>query len=89
MKFSEINPIKWLLLNLIKGYRLFISPLLGRSCRFYPTCSSYSLQAIERYGVLKGLWLSLKRIARCHPYHPGGYDPLPEPENKNKRNHEH
>jgi len=61
---------------LIRFYRTFISPLKKPSCRFYPTCSRYALQAVEKYGPLKGLWMALKRIARCHPWHPGGYDPV-------------
>ena len=66
-----------LLLLLIKAYRYGISPLLGPSCRFFPTCSEYAVQAIEKYGAGRGGWLALKRIARCHPWHPGGYDPIP------------
>lgn len=62
---------------LIRGYRYLVSPLFPRSCRFYPTCSQYALEAVERYGVVVGLWLGLKRVLRCHPFHPGGYDPLP------------
>ncbi|MDR1855363.1 MAG: membrane protein insertion efficiency factor YidD [Azoarcus sp.] len=61
----------------IRGYQLFISPLLGQRCRFYPSCSNYALEAIEVHGALKGAWLALKRIARCHPWHPGGVDPVP------------
>ncbi|MEA5076798.1 MAG: membrane protein insertion efficiency factor YidD [Coriobacteriia bacterium] len=61
----------------IKGYRRFISPALPPSCRFTPTCSAYALTAIERYGVLHGGWLAAKRIARCHPWNPGGQDPVP------------
>jgi hypothetical protein len=66
-----------LLLLLIKAYRYGISPLLGPSCRFFPTCSEYAAQAIEKYGAGHGGWLALKRISRCHPWHPGGYDPVP------------
>lgn len=61
---------------LIEYYQKFISPLKGPSCRFYPTCSQYSIQAFKQYGFLKGLWLTIKRISKCHPFHPGGYDPL-------------
>ena len=61
----------------IRGYRLAISPLLGPRCRFYPSCSSYALEALERHGAVRGLWLALWRILRCHPWHPGGYDPVP------------
>ena len=66
-----------LLIKLIKIYQKFISPLKGkRTCRFYPTCSTYSINALEKYGVLKGGYLALKRIMSCHPFNPGGYDPL-------------
>jgi len=57
-------------------YQKFISPLLPVSCRFYPTCSDYSRQAIEKYGLVRGCWLGIKRILRCHPFYPGGYDPV-------------
>lgn len=69
--------MKIMLIVLIKGYRKFISPLFPPSCRFQPTCSQYSLEAIERFGPIKGSWLGIKRILRCHPLHPGGYDPVP------------
>ncbi|MGM0369441.1 MAG: membrane protein insertion efficiency factor YidD [Bacillota bacterium] len=66
-----------LLIKLIKIYQKFISPLKGkRTCRFYPTCSTYSINALEKYGVLKGGYLALKRIMSCHPFNPGGHDPL-------------
>ncbi len=63
---------------LIDGYRLVISPLLGNNCRFHPSCSSYARTAILRFGLVKGGWLSIRRIARCHPWHEGGFDPVPE-----------
>jgi putative membrane protein insertion efficiency factor len=66
-----------LLMALIRGYQLAISPWLGRNCRFYPSCSQYTLEAIERHGAVKGLWLGLRRVSRCHPFHPGGHDPVP------------
>ncbi|MGI6537447.1 MAG: membrane protein insertion efficiency factor YidD [Caldicoprobacterales bacterium] len=68
--------MKRLLLTLIGMYRKIISPIFPASCRFYPTCSQYSIQAIEKYGSIKGLYLSMKRILKCNPLHPGGYDPL-------------
>ncbi|WNS44317.1 membrane protein insertion efficiency factor YidD [Paenibacillus sp. MMS20-IR301] len=63
----------------IRVYRRFISPLKPATCRFYPTCSAYALEAIEVHGALKGSWLAARRIARCHPFHPGGLDPVPPP----------
>jgi putative membrane protein insertion efficiency factor len=69
--------MKRLLLALIDGYRLLLSPLLGPSCRFYPTCSAYAAEAIDTHGVLRGTWLALKRISKCHPWHPGGVDLVP------------
>ncbi|MCE2416393.1 membrane protein insertion efficiency factor YidD [Candidatus Poribacteria bacterium] len=65
-----------ILLQPIRFYRRFISPFLPPSCRFYPTCSQYALQALKRYGAFKGCWLTIKRLSKCHPYHPGGFDPL-------------
>ncbi|MGI6345431.1 MAG: membrane protein insertion efficiency factor YidD [Bacillota bacterium] len=62
---------------LIRVYRRWISPLLGPSCRFYPTCSEYMIQALEKYGFFRGGWLGVRRILRCHPFSPGGYDPVP------------
>lgn len=69
--------MKTFLLFLIRFYRAYISPLKSPCCRFTPTCSEYALEAVKRYGPWKGMWLSLKRIAKCHPFHKGGYDPLP------------
>jgi hypothetical protein len=69
---------------LIRGYQLIISPWLGSHCRFYPSCSEYTLIAIQTHGALRGLVLGVKRILRCHPWHPGGYDPVPEPRKKDK-----
>ncbi|WP_230976299.1 membrane protein insertion efficiency factor YidD [Pseudothauera nasutitermitis] len=72
-----MNPLRALLRGLIRGYQLFISPLLGPRCRFYPTCSHYALEALDTHGVLKGSWLALRRILRCHPWNAGGFDPVP------------
>jgi len=69
--------MKFLLLKLIYGYQLLLSPIFGSQCRFYPTCSSYAREAIELHGALKGSWLTLKRLVRCGPWHPGGVDPVP------------
>lgn len=63
---------------LIKGYQFALSPLLGNCCRFYPSCSSYSIKALQTHGTLKGSSLAMRRILRCHPWHEGGYDPVPE-----------
>lgn len=63
----------------IRFYRRWISPATPPSCRFHPTCSAYALEAVERYGAGRGGWLALRRLLRCHPFHPGGYDPVPLP----------
>ncbi|OBS09571.1 membrane protein insertion efficiency factor YidD [Acidihalobacter prosperus] len=69
--------MRGLLILLIKGYRLFLSPYIGQHCRFQPTCSAYAIEALERFGAIKGGWLAVRRLSRCHPWHPGGHDPLP------------
>jgi putative membrane protein insertion efficiency factor len=61
----------------VRIYQIVLSPLLGPNCRYYPTCSQYALEALETHGSLRGVWLTLKRIARCHPWHEGGFDPVP------------
>lgn len=65
-----------ILVLLIRFYQVFISPLKMPTCRFYPTCSHYALQAVQKYGIRKGVWMSVKRVSRCHPFHPGGCDPV-------------
>ena len=69
--------MKTFLIGLVKGYRLFISPLFLPTCRFQPTCSQYAIEAIDRFGAGRGTWLAVRRILRCHPFNPGGYDPVP------------
>jgi putative membrane protein insertion efficiency factor len=69
--------IRSLALLLLRGYKRFISPLLPPMCRFEPTCSVYTMQAVEKYGVLRGVWLGTRRLLRCHPFNPGGWDPVP------------
>lgn len=72
-----IYMVKHFLIILIKMYRYVISPFTASACRFYPTCSVYALEAVSRYGSLKGSFLAVKRILKCHPFHPGGVDPVP------------
>ena len=74
--------MKWLLLALIRAYQLILSPLLPPACRFEPSCSRYAAEAIRSHGALRGFWLALRRIARCHPFSPGGFDPVPPPEGR-------
>ncbi|MEN6437710.1 MAG: membrane protein insertion efficiency factor YidD [Syntrophobacter sp.] len=69
--------VRSIFLGLIRIYQYFISPLMPTACRFYPSCSAYAHEAIRLHGILKGLYLGLRRILRCHPFHPGGYDPVP------------
>lgn len=75
--WSSKKRMRYLLIILIKFYKKFISSFLPPSCRFYPSCSTYALEAIERFGILEGGIMALKRILRCHPFNPGGYDPVP------------
>lgn len=74
--------LKKLLIIMFRFYQMVISPLKPPTCRFYPTCSHYGLEAVQRFGALKGGWLTVKRIVKCHPFHPGGFDPVPEKEVK-------
>jgi len=69
--------MRTLFILLIRGYQVGISPLLPASCRYYPSCSAYAIEAFERHGVMRGLYLTITRLLRCHPFHAGGYDPVP------------
>lgn len=66
-----------LFIAIVRAYQYAISPMLGARCRFMPSCSEYAVEALRRHGALRGTWLSVRRLARCHPWHPGGYDPVP------------
>jgi len=77
-----MNPLKWIALGLIRFYQKAISPLLPPSCRFYPSCSHYTYEAIKIHGFFRGSWLGMRRISRCHPFNPGGYDPVPPKKEK-------
>ena len=70
--------MKWVLVTLLRGYRLVISPLYGQVCRYYPSCSAYALESVQRHGSVRGSWLALRRLGRCHPWSAGGYDPVPD-----------
>jgi putative membrane protein insertion efficiency factor len=74
--------MKYLLIGIVRLYQLMISPFLTGHCRFYPSCSQYSIEAFRKHGSFKGLWLTIKRISHCHPWGEGGYDPVPEPKSK-------
>jgi putative membrane protein insertion efficiency factor len=68
-----------LLILLVRGYQVVLSPLLPSACRYQPSCSAYAIEALEKHGALRGSWLAMRRIGRCHPFHPGGFDPVPDP----------
>ena len=74
--------MKKVLIKLVRAYQLLISPVLGNNCRFYPSCSAYTIEAMEKWGAFRGIWMGLKRIGRCHPWHEGGVDPVPDPPHK-------
>ncbi len=74
---SDDEPVKCILIGLVKAYRLLLSPWLGNACRFFPTCSAYALEALDVHGSARGSYLTLRRIARCHPWCQGGLDPVP------------
>ena len=69
--------MRWILIALIRGYQIVLSPLLPAACRYYPSCSAYAVEALQKHGARRGAWLAAKRIGRCHPFHVGGYDPVP------------
>ncbi|WP_345521470.1 membrane protein insertion efficiency factor YidD [Nocardioides conyzicola] len=71
------DPIRWLLIGLLRAYRLLISPLYGQVCRYHPSCSAYALGAVTTHGSVRGSWLTVRRLGRCHPWAAGGYDPVP------------
>lgn len=80
--------MKRFLIGLVRGYQLIISPFLGNNCRYSPSCSAYTIEAMEKHGPLKGIWMGMRRVGRCHPFHEGGYDPVPDPET-DSREHKH
>jgi uncharacterized protein len=73
------DPLRWLLIGFLRVYRLLVSPLYGQVCRYHPSCSAYALEAVTEHGSLKGTWLAVRRLGRCHPWAAGGYDPVPPP----------
>src|SRR3954454_14847613 len=75
--FQPMRAARYVATLLIRIYQWTVSPLLGPTCRFHPSCSNYALEAINRFGMLRGGWLTVKRLGRCHPWHPGGFDPVP------------
>jgi putative membrane protein insertion efficiency factor len=72
-----MNPMQHLLIGLIRIYQVALSPFVGNQCRFTLTCSQYAREAVERHGAMRGAWMAIKRVSRCHPWHPGGHDPVP------------
>ena len=79
--------MKYVLIALLKAYRFAISPLYGQVCRYHPTCSAYALEAVQSHGALRGTWLAMRRVARCHPWAAGGFDPVPAPKNRRSSTH--
>lgn len=69
--------MQWILIAAVRGYQIVLSPLLPAACRYYPTCSAFALEALQKHGAWRGSWLAVKRIGRCHPFRAGGYDPVP------------
>lgn len=72
-----MSPVRHVLILMVRAYQVSIGPLFPPSCRYFPSCSAYAIEALERHGATRGTWLAVKRIARCHPFTPGGYDPVP------------
>ena len=83
-----MSPAAWLLSLPVRGYRLFFSPWVGHGCRYQPTCSAYALEALARHGALRGGWLTIRRIGRCHPWGGSGYDPVPGADSTEPPDHE-
>jgi putative membrane protein insertion efficiency factor len=79
--------VKYVLIAFLRAYRALISPLYGQVCRYHPSCSAYALDAVREYGSLRGSWLAVRRLARCHPWAAGGYDPVPERTPRSSRTH--
>jgi putative membrane protein insertion efficiency factor len=77
MTLEENQVLRAVFLQLIRLYQRALSPFLGQNCRFHPTCSQYAYEAVTKYGAAQGIWMGLRRIFRCHPWHPGGFDPVP------------
>ena len=77
--------MKFLVIDILGVYKAAVSPFLPPACRFYPSCSHYAIDALAKHGAIRGSWLAARRIARCHPFHPGGYDPVPDPQPKSSR----
>lgn len=73
---EAVSPLQWIVIGSLGIYRRFVSPALPSACRFHPTCSEYMREAVERYGAVRGVWMGLRRVARCHPFHSGGFDPV-------------
>ncbi len=88
MSEGRPTPMARVLLLLVSGYRRFLSPLFGPTCRFQPSCSTYAMQALRAHGALRGSWLTVRRLSRCHPFHSGGYDPVPPPKGAATSNEE-